>query len=143
MSLESVEVVVRGFRAFVARDLDTIFELLDPDVEWRSPDFEVRGFDDREEVLRLIAERIEEGYTQIELEECVDAGDEVVVGFRAAWMEERRPVEDAEGHSFGVSRYFTIGRYFAVVTVEDGRVVRVQDYATRQEALAAVGLEAE
>ena len=38
MSLESVEVVVRGYRAFIDGDFEAIAELLDDDVEWRRLD---------------------------------------------------------------------------------------------------------
>jgi len=40
-------------------------------------------------------------------------------------------------------RYFTVGRYSAIVTVVDGRVRRVQEYPHLAAALEALGLDEE
>jgi len=68
-------------------------------------------------------------------------GDDVVVSFRAAGMEPARRVADDDGRVVSVSKYFTIGRYFAVVTLRDGKVVRVEDFPQRTDALEAVGID--
>jgi ketosteroid isomerase-like protein len=136
----NVEVIVRGYRAFVEGDLEVLANLLDPDVEWRGIDYGPWDCDDRDEVLVVLGERLAEGW-RVELEECIDAGDErVVVTFRAAGMEPARRIEDGDGRTFAVDRFFTIGRYFAVVTLRDGRVVRVEDYPDRADALEAAGV---
>ena len=60
-----------------------------------------------------------------------------VVAFRASGIErdltDDRPLQ--------TRRYFTVGRYSAVVTIRGGRVVHVQDYAHLDAALEAVGLD--
>lgn len=54
MSLESVEVVVRGHRAFIDRDFDAIADLLDPNVEWYSRDAGPYSFVDHADVLGVV-----------------------------------------------------------------------------------------
>jgi hypothetical protein len=63
----------------------------------------------------------------------------VLVSFRAAGVE-KDPLDD---RPLQTRRYFTIGRYWAIVTVRDGRVVSVQDYPSLEEALDALGVEEE
>ena len=38
---------------------------------------------------------------------------------------------------------YTIGRYFGIVTVRGGKIVRVEDYAHMKAALAALGVDEE
>jgi ketosteroid isomerase-like protein len=136
MSQANVELVLRGYWAFVAGDLDTVAEMLDPDIEWIS--VEPEGAADHDGVVGILAERFEEGY-RVEIERCVGVGDDVAVSFRVAG-EERDTTDD---RPLQTRRYFTVGRYSAVVTVRDGRVVRVQEYPHLAAALEALGLEAE
>ncbi len=136
MSLESVEVVVRGYRAFIDGDFDAIAELLDDEVEWYPLDAGPYSFVDHGEVLGVVAERYREQY-RVELDRCVGVGDEVVVGFRAS--RETRDPEDQR--PFQSRRKFSVERYSAVVTIREGRVVRVQDYPHLQAAFEAVGLD--
>jgi ketosteroid isomerase-like protein len=109
MSQANVELVLRGYWAFVAGDLDTVAEMLDPDIEWISVDPEDA------------------------------AGHDVAVSFRVAG-EERDASDD---RPLQTRRYFTVGRYAAVVTVVDGRVCRVQEYPHLTAALEALGLDDE
>ena len=60
MSLESVEVVVRGYRAFIDGDFAAIAELLDDEVEWYPLDAGPQSFVDHAEVLGVVAERYRE-----------------------------------------------------------------------------------
>jgi ketosteroid isomerase-like protein len=136
MSQANVELVLRGYWAFVAGDLDTVAEMLDPDIEWIA--VEPEGTADHDGVVGILAERFEEGY-RVEIERCVGVGDDVAVSFRVAG--EERDVTD--NRPLQTRRYFTVGRYSAVVTVRDGRVVRVQEYPHLAAALEALGLEAE
>ena len=138
MSLESVEVVVRGYRAFIDGDFDAIAELLDPNVEWYPSDAEPISFVDHENVLGVVAERYREQY-RVELERCVGEGDQVVVGFRAsrefADPEDERPLQSR--------RKWSVERYSAVVTIRDGKVVKVQDFPHLDAAFAAAGIDPE
>jgi len=136
MSMESVEVVVRGYRAFIDGDFEAISELLDPDVEWYPLDAGPYSFVDHSEVLGVVGERYREQY-RVELDRCVGVGDHVVVGFRAS-REERDTTDPRPLQS---RRKFSVERYSAVVTIRNGRVVRVQDYPHLQAAFEAVGLD--
>jgi ketosteroid isomerase-like protein len=138
MSIESVEVVVRGYRAFIDGDFEAIAELLHPDIEWYPLESESLASVDHEDALTVVADRYREQY-RVELERCVGVGDQVVVGFRASKAErdanDTRPLQSR--------RKFSVERYSAVVTIRDGRVVRVQDYPHLQAAFEAAGIEQE
>ena len=137
MSKENVEIVLRGYQAFVAGDLAAVAELLDPEIEWRG----VGGHfvpADLDEVRRVLASRLADGY-RIELERCIGREDEVLVAFRASGVEK----DPSDDRPLQTRRYFTVGRYYGVVTVRNGRVVGVQDYPHWSAALEALGLEDE
>ena len=136
MSLESVEVVVRGYRAFIDGDFDAIAELLDEDIEWYPLDAGPSSFVDHAEALRVVAERYREQY-RVELERCVGVGDQVVVGFRAS-RETRDPADERPLQS---RRKFSVERYSAVVTIRDGKVIRVRDFPHVQAAFEAAGID--
>jgi ketosteroid isomerase-like protein len=136
VSQANVELVLRGYWAFVKGDLDAVADMLDPDIEWVAVDpEEATG---HESVLAILADRFEDGY-RVEIERCVGIGDEVAVSFRVAG-EERDATDD---RPLQTRRYFTVGRYSAVVTVRDGRVTRVQEYPHLAAALEALGIEDE
>ena len=138
MSLESVEVVVRGYRAFIDGDFAAIAELLDDEVEWYPLDAGPQSFVDHAEVLGVVAERYREQY-RVELERCVGVGDQVVVGFRASRetrdADDQRPLQSL--------RKFSVERYSAIVTIRDGRVVKVQDFPHLDAAFEAAGIDPE
>jgi ketosteroid isomerase-like protein len=129
---DNVDLVLRGYRAFLAGDLDTVCELLDPDIEWHGIAAEAAPAQ-REEVERVLAERLAEGY-RVELERCVGKGDDVLMGFRAVGVEK----DQHDDRPLQTRRYFTIGRYWAVATIRDGRVVRVRDFPQLSAAVAAI-----
>jgi ketosteroid isomerase-like protein len=132
----NVELVLRGYWAFVAGDLDTVAEMLDPEIEWLSVDPESAA--GHESVLDILAERFEEGY-RVEIERCVGIGEEVAVSFRVAGEE----LDASDDRPLQTRRFFTVGRYSAVVTVRNGRVARVQEYPHLAAALEALGLDEE
>ena len=132
----SVELVLRGYRAFVAGDFGTVAGLLAPDVEWYGADGE--GPAGVEEIEGILTARFEDGY-RIELERCIGKGNEVLLAFRAAGVE-----KDAhDDRPLQTRRYYTIGRYWAIATVRDDRIARVQDYPSLTAALDALGVAEE
>jgi ketosteroid isomerase-like protein len=138
VSQDSVELVLKGYRAFLAGELERVAEMLAPDVQWNGIDAGPWDPGDRSEVMSVLAERLADGF-RIELERAIGVGDQVVVSFRAAGVER----DAADDRPLQTRRYFTVGRYFAVVTIRDGRVVRVEDYPHLSAALEAVGVDAE
>jgi ketosteroid isomerase-like protein len=137
MSQDSVELLLKGYRAFVDGDLETIGEMLDPDVEWRGIGQDAGGAD-RASVLDVLAERLQEGY-RVTLERCIGSGDRIVVSARFSGVE-ADPTDDRPLQS---RRYYTIGRYAAIVTMRNERVVRVEEFPHLAAALEAAGFDDE
>jgi len=137
VSQEGVELLLRGYRAFVAGDLDAITGMLDPEVEWIGVG-EVAAIADRADVLEVLADRLAEGY-HVTVDRCIGVGDRVVVSMRFSSVEpdptDERPLQSR--------RTYLVGRYAAVVTTHDGHVVRVEEHPHLASALEAVGLEDE
>jgi ketosteroid isomerase-like protein len=135
VSEANVQTILRGYRAFVASDLDAIEGMLDPEVEWVGQG-EVTAIADRSDVLEVLRSRLAEQY-QVTVDRCIGVGEEVVVSMRFSRIEldptDERPLQSR--------RSYLVGRYAAVVTVSDGRVARVVEYPHLAGALAAVGLE--
>jgi len=134
MSQEAVDLMLRGYRAFVAGDLDAITDMLDPEVEWVGG--EAEGAFDRDDVLVILRERLAEGY-HVTVDRCIGVGDRVVISMRFSRVEpdetDERPLQSR--------RFYLVGRYAAVVTTRNGRVARVEEHPHLGAALAAVGLE--
>ncbi len=135
MSQEAVELFLRGYRAFVAGDLEAIAGMLDPDVEWVGQDAE-GTLVSRETVLEVLAERVAEQY-HVTVDRAIGLTDLVVVSMRFSRVEpdptDERPLQSR--------RYYLVGRYAAVVHTQDGRVVRVEEHPHLGSALESVGLE--
>lgn len=134
MSQEGVDLLLRGYRAFVAGDLDAIAEMLDPEVEWVGDEAEAAF--DRDDVLAILRERVAEGY-HVTVDRCIGVGDRVVVSMRFSRVE----ADETDERPLQSRRFYLVGRYAAVVTTREGRVARVEEHAHLGAALAAVGLE--
>jgi hypothetical protein len=137
MSQAGVDLLLRGYRAFVAGDLDAVSGLLDPEVEWIGVG-EVAALADRDDVLEVLADRVAENY-QVTIDRCVGVGDRVAISMRFSRVEtdptDERPLQSR--------RMYLVGRYAAVVTTREGRVTRVEEHVSLGDALAAVGIEDE
>ncbi len=136
MSQEGVDLLLRGYRAFVAGDLDAIEGMLDPEVEWVGA--EAEGAFDRSDVLDALAQRVAEDY-HVTVDRCIGVGDRVVVSMRFSRVEpdstDERPLQSR--------RTYHVGRYAAVVTMREGHVTRVEEHPHLASALEAVGVEDE
>ena len=137
MTQASVDLLLRGYRAFVAGDLDAISGMLDPEVEWVGVG-EVAGVADRADVLEVLAERLAEDY-RVTLDRCIGLGDQVVVSMRFSRVE-RDPSDE---RPLQTRRTYLVGRYAAIVTTRDGHVVRVEEHPHLASALEALGVEDE
>jgi ketosteroid isomerase-like protein len=135
VSQKAVDTILKGYRAFVAGDLDAIEGMLDPEVEWVGAG-ETTVIADRADVLEIIQTRLDEAY-QVTVDRCIGVGEEVVVSMRFSRVEpdpdDDRPLQSR--------RSYHLGRYAAVVTLLDGRVKRVVEYPHLAGALEAVGME--
>jgi ketosteroid isomerase-like protein len=137
LSQQAVDLFLRGYRAFVAGDLDALEQMLDPEVEWIGIG-EVAAIADRADVIDVLRDRVAEDY-QVTVDRCIGVGDDVVVSMRFSRVE-LDPTDDRPLQS---RRSFLVGRYAAIVTTRDGHVARVVEHPHLASALAAAGLEDE
>ena len=119
-------------RAVRSGDFDGfVRDYVHPDVEWvplpGSPDSVVvqRGHAAVKARFAAMLEAIDE--PRIEAQEFIDAGDQTVVAVRMS----------GRGKASGVE---VDGRLFHVVTEDHDKLVRVEWYTSRAEALKAVGM---
>ena len=122
------DVLVRSrFDAFLRGDWDALRRVMDPGVEWLW--YEPGEWDclDRKQVLAILFERQREG---------------VVTGLKAVVPVDERVFVEVTGPrlaEWGLPG----GQACMVVTVRDGRIVRMQDYPDRAAARAGAGLPPE
>jgi ketosteroid isomerase-like protein len=133
VSQENVEIVRRSFEAFARGDFDAAFSAYDPSIEWRTaadePDQQthrglagVRGF------VGSLAEPWADRFEGVmEFEAFIDRGNWVVVPWSAR----------VQGRGSGIAVDL---RETYVVRVQGAKIVRVEEYRSRQEALEAVRL---
>jgi ketosteroid isomerase-like protein len=132
MSQENVEIVNALYAAFGRGGFDAAADFWDPSMDYRA----IEGAVDDAGVLQGLEAygRYIEGWIQtfdelrVEPEELIDASDQVVV---VAHLTGRMRASDAAVDM----------RVGIVYTVRDGKIVRGREYATRAEALKALGLE--
>jgi ketosteroid isomerase-like protein len=134
MSNENVEVLRRLFELFSEREVDVnaVLELVSPDVVWevRSDFPDAAIYTGHEGFRRLHAafgEVVDQ--TWYRPREYVATGNQVVVPLR--WG----------GLGLGSRAAFTAREETWVVTLRDGRICHVREYATKNEALEAARLE--
>ncbi len=133
MSQQNVQVIERLFGAFNRRDMTAMLDVMDPDVEWvpilavlegrpyRGHD----GFKRWVEALDPDWERFEVDY-----EELRDLGERVLVF--GHWR--------GRGRASGVE--FENQPATWLYEFKDGKIVRLQTFTDRADALAALGLDA-
>ena len=127
MATGNDELVRSSFDAFLRGDWDALAQVLDPQVKWLW--YEPGEWDchDRRRVLATLFERQREGVVT-GLNNVVAVDERVFVEVTGPRLEER-----------GLPG----GQACMVVTVRDGRIVRMQDYRDRAAALAGAGLPPE
>ena len=111
--------------------VDGLAEFWHPDIKWRAAEGALddvglmEGPDALRDYLRQWEETFAEG--RMEVEELIDAGDQVVAVLRGIGQMKD---SDAEIDL----------RYAMVVTIRDGKIASGREYFTREEALKAAGL---
>ena len=130
-----MDLLLRGYRAFVAGDLESLAGMLDPDVEWVAPGEEA-VLVSRDRLLEVLAERVAEDY-HVTVDRAFGLSDRVVVSMRFSRVEadpsDERPLQSR--------RSYLLGRWAGIVYMEDGRVVRVEEFPHLEAALEAAGVE--
>jgi ketosteroid isomerase-like protein len=131
VSQRNVELVRASFEAFGRGDFDAAFAAYDPRAEWRTADDEpdsrtYTGLDElRSFVVHLADPWTDRFGPAIQFQDFIDCGDWVV----APWSGR------LHGHGSGIE--IEVSETYAV-QVRDGRIVRVDEYRTVEEALEAV-----
>jgi uncharacterized protein len=131
MSQENVEMVRRAYEAYNRGDIDGAVSDFAPDCRYTAagtiPD-RTGVFHGREGYKEFIGWlRSEFDDAQAGIDELIDAGDTVVVGSTLR----------GRGKQSGAEAKFT---FWQTWTVQDGKFVRGQGFASREEALEAAGL---
>ncbi|MGH2464414.1 MAG: nuclear transport factor 2 family protein [Candidatus Limnocylindrales bacterium] len=113
------ETVRAGFDLLLEQGPEAIVDWLDPDVEMLGPSPSPWDCHGRDAVVRFLWE-FKPGGTGLEVTESSDLGDRVLLGLRRRYG----PRETRDSYS--------------VVSFHDGRVIKMQGYPTRDEAVAAI-----
>ena len=122
MSQESVEIV----RRFLIGDVDEALTYADPEIVWNPiEELPTQGHG----AVRASLARWKAEWDDYEMlpEEFVDRGDRVVVTVRLG----------GRGRGSGVE---IDARFYDVYTLRDGKIVRMDQYTERSQALEAAGL---
>jgi ketosteroid isomerase-like protein len=121
-------VMIDFFGALRRGDFDAAATLLDPSVTWQGlrEEWTCHG---REEVIDTFRWGLDER-RDVDALEFIQSSDRVVMGARGPSITEvgAEPLE---------------GQIFNVFTLRDGRIVRIDDYRRRTEALSAAGIAAD
>jgi ketosteroid isomerase-like protein len=122
MGSETLERARRGFNAWQEGDFETIEAMFDPAVSWHW--FEPGGWDcnSRKDVMRTLRHRHHEGFARGELE-FIDAGPDTVI---------------VVSHPRDIGGPEWPAETATVIRFHDGKVVSMQDYRTRDEAVASL-----
>jgi uncharacterized protein len=124
VSTGNAELVRSSFDAFLRGDWDALRRVMDPGVQWLWHEPGEWDCHDRKQVLATLFERQREGVVT-RLNEVIAADERVFVEVSGPRLDEL----GAPG-----------GNACMVVTVRDGRIVRMQDHPNRAAALADAGL---
>jgi uncharacterized protein len=130
MSQADIETLRVGYEAFNQGDWDTPTRFVHPEFELQTADRVVnpgtyRGLDETRRFFEDLFEPFEE--VTVEPEEFFESGDQIVV-FVAARLKPAGSTAEVENR---------IGHLW---TMRDGKVVRLQVFPRREEALEAAGL---
>ena len=121
MSERELALAEEGLAAWRRGDFETVESMLDPAATWRW--FEPGEWDceNRADVLRTLRERYEQGFGRSEME-FVDGGSAAVI---------------VVSHPRDIGGDDWPEEAATVITFERDRIVAMQDYRTRDDALAA------
>jgi ketosteroid isomerase-like protein len=131
MSQENVEIVRQYFPAYDLDGVDGLAEFWHPDINWRAAEgaLDDVGLMEGPDAIRNYLRQWEETFAEgrMEVEELIDAGDQVVAVVRGIG---RMKDSDAELDM----------RYAIVFTTRDGKIASGREYFTREQALEAARL---
>ena len=131
MSQENVEIVRRAYEALERDGLEALLDFFDPEIRWEVrpdlPDADTyQGHDGIRQLLGSFDEVLDESWYSPQ--EFLDSGDQVLVVLR--W--------GGRGRGSGVAVEEREETW--IFTLRDGKVLRVKEYVSKNEALEAAGL---
>ena len=123
VSSDPMTVATEGLEAWRKGDFETLERILDPDVEWRW--FEPGEWDcqNREDVMRTLRERYEQGFAKGRLE-FKDGGEDLII---------------VVSHPREIGGPDWPAETATIMRFSDGKVVSMEDYRTEADALKAAG----
>lgn len=128
MSKEAVERVREAYGLMRRGDPRQLLELVDSKATWEgAAGTKWKPCDNGHDVAKTLLWR--GAVHRLRAVEFLDVGDHVVVGLAGTRM-----------NRLGAPWFSW--RIFQIVTVRNGKIVRIRDFGRREEALAAVGLKA-
>jgi ketosteroid isomerase-like protein len=137
MSQENVEIVRRLYEADERGDWATVYSIFHEEIEWdmaRSPFADLglaRIYRGHEGVRRFWRDWFATwGRVEFSYEEFIDAGEKVLVVLR----------QQMRGKSSGIE--LSMDWYVQAWTIAEGKIIRMEFFPTRQEALETAGGEA-
>jgi ketosteroid isomerase-like protein len=133
MSEGNVQIIRAAFEAWERGGMVSALDFLAPEIEWKVrtdlPDAQLyRGHDGIRELMSHFDEVMEDMW--FEHQELIPAGDDQVLA-ALRWG----------GRGKGSGADFDEAREAWVFTVRAGKIARVEEFATREQALTAVGQE--
>jgi len=135
MSEENVATIRRMYDAWLAQDIDAVFETFDegivlnpdPEATWVGVGEVYRGHDGVRRYMTAVYEAFEE--YRPEVEKLIDAGDQVLT----------LAIEHGRGRESGIE--VEANRTAHVWTMREGKAVRLDLYLDREKARAALGMK--
>jgi len=135
MSEENVAAIRRMYDAWLAQDIDAVFETFDegivlnpdPEATWVGVGEVYRGHDGVRRYMAAVYEAFEE--YRPEVEKLIDAGDQVLT----------LAIEHGRGRESGIE--VEANRTAHVWTMREGKAVRLDLYLDREKARAALGMK--
>jgi len=129
MSEANVEAVRAFIDAYNRRDFDAATEAFDPEIDWILPERQSSDSGRGKAAVIRFFEEIDEIWEDLQLrpQEHIDAGDRIATRLRHYGLSKSGAEIDTE-------------LYHQVVTFRDGRMVRIEYFATWPEALEAAGI---
>ena len=131
MSAENIQLIRKLVEAFNVRDIDSVVQDMQPDVELHPlrAQLERKAYRGHDGVREMLADFDQDWESiQVNAEEFRDADDEVVVLGRLR----------ARGRASGIDLDVPMG---FVWTLRDGKVLRIRSFSDQTDALRAAGLE--
>ena len=132
MSEENLELVRAFIAAYNRRDFDAAVEAFDPEIEWVLPERQSSDSGRGPDAVIRFWEDIDNTFDDLQLrpQEHIDAGDRIATRLRHYGKSKGGVEIDTE-------------LYHQVVTFRDGRMARIEYFASWEEALEAAEMKME